>query len=79
MLIGFKVKNFRSFNELQHFSMVAGKTRNFPNHLIENKNLKLLKFSSLYGANASGKSNFILAMDLAKKLWLIFLKYQSSW
>lgn len=68
MLIGFKVKNFRSFDELQHFSMVAGKTRNFPNHIIENKNLKLLKFSSLYGANASGKSNFILAMDLAKKL-----------
>ena len=68
MLIGFKVKNFRSFNELQHFSMVAGKTRNFPDHLIEKKNLKLLKFSSLYGANASGKSNLVLAIDLGKKL-----------
>lgn len=70
MLIGFKVRNFRSFNELQHFSMVAGKTRNFSNHIIEKKNLKLLKFSSLYGANASGKSNLVLAMDLGKKLLL---------
>ena len=27
MLIGFKVKNYRSFNELQHFSMLSGKVR----------------------------------------------------
>ncbi len=70
MLIGFKVKNFRSFKELQHFSMVAGKTRNFPSHIIETQDIKLLKFSSLYGANASGKSNFVIAMELGKKLLL---------
>ena len=28
MLIGFKVQNYRSFNELQHFSMLSGKVRN---------------------------------------------------
>lgn len=66
MLIGFKIKNFRSFNELQHFSMVAGKTRNFPEHIIEKNDLKILKFSSIYGANASGKSNLVLAIELGK-------------
>lgn len=70
MLIGFKLKNFRSFNELQHFSMIAGKTRNFNEHICEKRGKKILKFSSIYGANASGKSNLILAIDLGKKMIL---------
>lgn len=70
MLIGFKIKNFRSFNELQHFSMIAGKTRNFNEHICEKKGKKILKFSSIYGANASGKSNLVLAIDLGKKMIL---------
>ncbi len=70
MLIGFKIKNFRSFNELQHFSMVAGKTRNSKEHITQKNNLKLLCFSSLHGANASGKSNLVLAIDLGKKIIL---------
>ncbi len=70
MLIGFKVKNFRSFNDMQHFSMVAGKTRNFLDHIANINNLKILKFSSIYGANASGKSNLVLAIDLGKKMLL---------
>lgn len=68
MLIGFKIKNFRSYNEMQHFSMIAGKTRNFKEHIVEENNLNILKFSSIYGANASGKSNLFLAIDLGKKL-----------
>ncbi len=70
MLIGFKVKNFRSFNDMQHFSMIAGKTRNFQNHISDINNIKILKFSSIYGANASGKSNLVLAIDLGKQLLL---------
>ena len=70
MLIGFKVKNFRSFDDMQHFSMVAGKTRNFQEHIIEINNIKLLKFSAVYGANASGKSNLVLALEFGKRLLL---------
>lgn len=70
MLLGFKIKNFRSYNDLQHFSMIAGKTRNFNDHIYETNGLKILKFSSIYGANASGKSNLILAIDLGKNLVL---------
>ena len=68
MLIGFKVKNFRSFKDLQHFSMIAGKVRNNENHIIEKSKHKILKFSGIFGANGSGKSNIILAMSIAQTL-----------
>lgn len=68
MLIGFKVKNFRSFNELQHFSMLAGKVRNNEKHIVEVGQKKVLKFSGVFGANGSGKSNLILAISLIKEI-----------
>lgn len=63
MLIGFKVKNYRSFKDLQHFSLIASKVRSNDNHYSEICNKKILKFSGIYGANGSGKSNLIAAMD----------------
>lgn len=68
MLIGFKVKNFRSFNDLQHFSMIAGKVRSNENHIIEVGKNKVLKFSGIFGANGSGKYNLILAISMGKTL-----------
>mgnify|MGYP004660452907 CR=1 FL=1 len=69
MLIGFKVKNFRSFDELQHFSMLAGKVRNNEEHIIEKNNKKILKFSGIFGPNGSGKSNLIIAMSIIKGIF----------
>lgn len=69
MLIGFKVKNFRSFNELEHFSMLAGKVRSNENHIMETNNKKILKFSGVFGANGSGKSNFIIAISIIKGIF----------
>ena len=68
MLIGFKVGNFRSFKEIQYFSMLAGKTRSNLSHLVEVKDKKILKFSGMYGANGSGKSNLISAMSVLQSL-----------
>lgn len=68
MLIGFKVKNFRSFNDLQHFSMLAGKIRNNENHIVILNKKKILKFSGMFGANGAGKSNLIFAIGLIKGL-----------
>ena len=68
MLIGFKVKNFRSFNDLQYFSMLAGKVRNNENHIVETNKHKILKFSGMFGANGSGKSNLIFAMGLVQSI-----------
>ena len=61
MLIQFSVSNFLSFDSLQKFSMRAGKFRSFSDRVAVGSKNKLLKFMSIYGANASGKSNLISA------------------
>ncbi len=66
--MGFKIKNYRSFNKLQHFSMLAGKVRNNENHIVEMSKHKILKFSGMFGPNGSGKSNLILAMSLVQSI-----------
>lgn len=68
MLIRFSVGNYRSFNEIQSFSMVAGKQTLFPEHLRNIDGHRILKSSFLFGANASGKSNFIHAIDCMCRL-----------
>lgn len=68
MLMGFKVKNFKSFKELQHFSMIAGKVRSNENHIKETNEKKILKFSGMYGANGSGKSNFIQSISIFQEI-----------
>ncbi len=69
MLIKFKVSNFLSFDEMQEFSMLSGKSRLKQEHIQQNKNdLSLLKFSALFGANASGKSSFVKAINYAKNV-----------
>lgn len=75
MLIRFKVSNFLSFNEQQEFSMIAGATKKKENHLITEENLKLLKFSAIYGANASGKSNLLKAINFGKNIILRGLSF----
>jgi len=62
MLIRFKVSNYLSFDETQEFSAYKGRTRNKTDHIIQSEKLSLLKFSAIYGANASGKSNLVQAM-----------------
>lgn len=79
MLIRFKVSNFLSFEETQEISMIAGATKKKEHHLItRNDNLKLLKFSALYGANASGKSNLIKAVQFSKSIILNGIRFNCS-
>ncbi len=69
MLVRFSVENFLSFKERTYFSMVAGKTRSKAYH--KNKaisNVQTLKFSAVFGANASGKSNLIKSIHLGSAL-----------
>ncbi len=68
MLIEFKVSNFLSFEKKQEFTMEAGKVRSFSERLYTRKNLKLLKFMAIYGANASGKSNLVSALEFAREI-----------
>ncbi len=70
MLIRFNVSNFLSFNETQEFTMIGGKVRSKSEHLSDDNKLKLLRFAAVYGANASGKSNLISALDFARTVIL---------
>ncbi len=72
MLIRFNVRNFLSFasrlnGQTEEFSMIPGRVRSKKEHLYEDGKLKLLKFAAIYGANASGKSNLVKAMDFARR------------
>lgn len=66
MLSEFKVGNYLSFDEVQTFSMEAGKVRNKIDRVYLDGNFKLLKFMAIYGANASGKSNLVSSFDFAQ-------------
>ncbi|MDR2827880.1 MAG: AAA family ATPase [Acholeplasmatales bacterium] len=68
MLINFKVKNFMSFKDLQELSMVTGKVRRKDERTYKYKNFSLLKFSTIFGANASGKSNFVNALNIMRSI-----------
>lgn len=67
MFIRFNVSNFLSIYEKQEFTQLAGSARGKNNLIYQSKNLKLLKYSSIYGANASGKSNLIKAISFSKE------------
>ncbi len=68
MLIRFNMGNFLSFDGNQEFSMSPGNVKLLPNHLIEADKMKFLKYAAIYGANASGKSNFVKGIDIAKNI-----------
>ena len=74
MIVEFKVGNYRSFKEIVTFSMVASNISSRNKKLDENatflvdEKLTLLKCAAIYGANASGKSNLIYAIDFMRNL-----------
>ncbi len=68
MLIMFKAKNFTSFKDEVFLDLRATSYKQHPSHVINaKKDLKLLKTTAVYGANASGKSNLISAMFFFEK------------
>ncbi|MCF0049229.1 ATP-binding protein [Dyadobacter sp. LJ53] len=70
MIVEFSVKNFRSINTLQTLSFVATGLKSADeysevdeNNICEEGDLRLLKTVGIYGANGSGKSNIISALN----------------
>lgn len=63
MLVQFSVENYMSIKEKVVFSMLASSDKELAENLIESKNEKCLKSAVIYGANASGKSNFLKAIN----------------
>ncbi len=69
MLLSLNVDNFRSFKNGFEFSMEATKLKNLKSsNLCSVGTIELLYSSVLYGANASGKSNFIKSFAKMKAI-----------
>lgn len=69
MLLRLVVCNFLSFGEEVEFNMFPyNKLRNKREHIYQSTGVEVLKTAVLYGANGSGKSNFVKAMDFLHNL-----------
>lgn len=71
MVINFNVKNFGSVKEQQTLSFEAEKSTHLEDFYVTKfKNLRLLKIAFIYGANASGKTMILKALDFLRDLVL---------
>lgn len=79
MLMRFSVSNFMSFGSKEddigkiiptEYHLYAGRSEQHKDRVISYKERKVLKFSAIYGANASGKTNLVRAIDVGKKIIL---------
>lgn len=73
MLKRFVVENFSSFRHESILDLTAGRPESNSDHLVKFNNVKLLKSAIIYGANASGKSNLVKAIDFARDVVLLNL------
>lgn len=71
MLIRFVVRNFLSIGDELEFNLLPEQyKKTFPHHVYEDKNVRLLKTSAIYGANGAGKSNLFAALRFLQQLVL---------
>jgi len=71
MLIEFSVTNFLSFKNRATFSMVASTDDTLEeSNVIATEKHRLVRSAVVYGANASGKSNLLAALNLMRRMVL---------
>ena len=68
MLIRFQIKNLYSFEEETEFNLLTNDSELLPHHKKHANGVDFLRMTAIYGANASGKSNFVKAIDLLQKM-----------
>ncbi len=78
MIIEFTVGNFLSFKEKKTLSLEATGITEFKESTFKCGAYALLKSAVLYGANSSGKSNFIKAMSTMKRIVLTSVEKSSA-
>ncbi len=72
MIINFSIENFRSIKDRVTLSFEATKSTDLENYYViqPKKGLRLLKLGIIYGANASGKTTVLQALDFLRNLVL---------
>lgn len=68
MLLEFKCSNHKSIKEKVSFSLIAGSDNTSEELLKDFGNFRVLRSAVIYGANGSGKSNFISALSFMRDL-----------
>lgn len=76
MLLEFSCSNYKSIKEKISFSMIAGKDTTDEERLLNFDKYRVLRSAVVYGANGSGKSNFIEAVLFVKNLVLNSITHQ---
>src|SRR5574344_428316 len=71
MIQEIKIRNYLSFKEEVTFSFEATKDTFAEEYQVVEvaKDVRLLRFAMIYGANASGKSNLLQAFDFLHNFW----------
>jgi AAA15 family ATPase/GTPase len=72
MLVSFSVQNFASIKDKQTLSFEADKSNHLEDYMVIHapNGLRLLKLGLIYGANASGKTSILKAIDFLRDLVL---------
>lgn len=65
MLVNFSIENCTSFKEKSTLSLERTKIKQHPGHILSNN---LLSGAVIYGANASGKTNFLQSLHLLSRI-----------
>lgn len=80
MIINFSVKNFKSIKDKIVLSFEASNSKDLENYYIINPTgkLRLLKLGLIYGANASGKTTILEALDFLRYIVLISLEKKTD-
>lgn len=68
MIIRYLIENVLSFKEETVLDMLAQPYKKHKNHIYTFGNLDILKFATVYGANAAGKTNLIRSLIMFKKI-----------
>lgn len=68
MLLEFTCSNYKSIKEKITFSMLASSDDTFSNALKKYSKYRILRSAVIYGANGSGKSNFMNALEFVRSL-----------
>jgi len=78
MLIEFTVGNYLSFKDKKTLSLEATAIKDNPDNVVKAGKYKLLRSAVIYGANSSGKSNFLKAMDKMREIIMFSAQNNST-
>lgn len=76
MILEFSCKNFKSIKNEVNFSMLASSDKSLQDNIKEWNKYRVLNAAAIYGANGSGKSSFIYALNFFRALIVNSVNHQ---